>query len=577
MKRLILSLMLLACAVSFLLSACASSSEVSRRYGNTNGNLGNGGISVEASDWLYFMNYADQNALYRIRADGSGEEKVSSDQGYSLNYLDDWIYFINGSDGNRIYKMNLDGSNKEAVHEDMASLVSVADEWIYYINESRPENTEEYEKIFRVRTDGTQREKITEEKASRFYLYEDQIYYLGGEESKLYRIGMDGTENVLVSEENISSVVLYEDSIYYVDGRNESNTLWKMNLDGSGKTQLSEDKATTINISDGWIYYGNTMVDSFDLELKKIRIDGSEPTRISDDNPIVINIHGSVLLYLDMDFKTFAFKQVILNETTDLRKEYTMMESGESEPITTVPMKETAVTDELVIQAVSAYSTNNLGMEIPGEYSPIFDVISDGTFLFIHLTVESHSGEDVNLYQKLGIIEDIENPQNGIYWPGFADLTSEKDKNATDFHLPRERYSSDLIFSAENPMDLQIYIELSEARFPVYLGIFEDENLTPVIAIEIYPDEEKYVESFRSSEELMALKFPEAERSLIQGLAYQLEGEDQEYLYYLFEVRETPEAESTYFLVRSENGKIYKGAFNEAFPDYPAVPLEPVE
>ena len=75
----------------------------------------------------------------------------------------------------------------------------------------------------------------------------------------------------------------------------------------------------------------------------------------------------------------------------------------------------------------------------------------------------------------------------------------------------------------------------------------------------------------------MALKFPEAERSLIQGLAYQLEGEDQEYLYYLFEVRETPEAESTYFLVRSENGKIYKGAFNEAFPDYPAVPLEPVE
>jgi len=70
--------------------------------------------------WLYFMNYSDKNALYRIKPDGTGETKVSDDMAYYLNSYGDWLYYCNGSDNNKIFKMKPDGSEKAMVNDNIA-------------------------------------------------------------------------------------------------------------------------------------------------------------------------------------------------------------------------------------------------------------------------------------------------------------------------------------------------------------------------------------------------------------------------------------------------------------------------
>lgn len=574
MKQKGMFLILLCCAVSFLLSSCASSSGITRQYGNTNGNIVSGGISVQADDWIYFMNYADQNALYRMKTDGTLEEKMADDQAYFLNNVGEWLYFCNGSDGSRIYRMKLDGSEKEAVHTDAASVAFVAGDWIYYINQTDPSNTDEYGKIYKIRTDGSEREKISKNKASTFNLFEDWIYYLSLDDYKLNKVKMDGTENTLISEENIGYMVIYENFIYYMDSTDVENNIRKMDLDGNNSTLLSEDKATALNVSDGWIYYGNTLEDSFDLELKKMKLDGTEVTVVNEDNPINLLIHEDTLVYLDMDFTSFAFKQVITNQNNTVRKEYVVAgTSANPVEMDKFSMNEAVVTDELIVTVKSAYSTNIL-KEIEGETSPIFDTISDGTFLFAHLLLENHTDMDVKLEQKLGIIENIEDSSSVVMWVSLADITQEANKDTVDFHLPRERFVEAPVLKAKEAMDVQLYIELYETKFPIYLGIYNGTDMTPQESIEIYPNEENYVIGFASSQEIMAKRFPETLVNQLQGLGYKLEGEDKESLYFLFEVKENEKSEPDYYLVRSGNGAIYVGAYNESYPDYPAVPGE---
>jgi len=115
--------------LTFLFSSCSTSSknaqtpentpitaiEDNQKMGNTNSNILNGGHSVLHDDWLYFMNFADNNFLYKTKPDGTGESKVVDDTAYFLNAYDNWLYYCNGSDNGKIIKIRLDGTDRTLV------------------------------------------------------------------------------------------------------------------------------------------------------------------------------------------------------------------------------------------------------------------------------------------------------------------------------------------------------------------------------------------------------------------------------------------------------------------------------
>ena len=80
--------------------------------GNTVGNIVNEGYAATDGTWIYFISN-DLFSIYRMRPDGTEQEKLSSDIAKHINVLDGWVYYSNWMDGKSIYRMRTDGSGRE--------------------------------------------------------------------------------------------------------------------------------------------------------------------------------------------------------------------------------------------------------------------------------------------------------------------------------------------------------------------------------------------------------------------------------------------------------------------------------
>ena len=315
---------------SILLTACGSPESREQGMGNTNANITNGGMSVLRGDWIYFANVADNDTLYRIKQDGTGETRVSGDRPYSLNSHGEWLYFTSREDL-KIYRIKPDGSDRTLVSEDGSHNVIVADGWVYFIkmnalsqapDGTAPGDSSEYGRIFKLRTDGSGRQQVSGEMAVDFNLAEGWIYYVGTDDHKLHRMKTDGSENSVVSDVTMGKFSILDDHVYYIDPAGGTSRLWKMKLDGTGAVKLSDDKASPFNPSGGWIYYSNGKSDPEEYELKKMKLDGTEASVINNDYPVVINVQGDRLIYLVWYFKPFRMKQTIIKSDGTGRKDY---------------------------------------------------------------------------------------------------------------------------------------------------------------------------------------------------------------------------------------------------------------
>lgn len=558
-----------------LLSSCSTTSDPYGPLGNSNGNISNGGMSVKSSDWIYFMNYGDNNALYRMRTEGPSEEKISDNEVFYLNIMKDWLIYSNSSDNNFLYRTNLDDFTTERLVEDASSNVLVSEDWVYYINRTDAAHFEEYSRIFRIRPDGSGREQVSTDPADYFNISGDEIYFINYEDHSLSRIRTDGTLQSKISDTPMVNMVIYEDTIYYINGENGENNIWKMNLDGTENVRISEDNATTLNLSDGWIYYASTIDDTPELEIRRMNLDGNDRITFNDDNAISINIHEDWLVSLNLDFNTLLFTQTFVKTDGTERKDYTVTGNGRNGEILTYDMNEKVSTDELTVETITAYATNILKSSVSEAESSIFDEVTDGAYIFLHTIITNDTDRAINLYQELGILEDIETEYHAIYWPLFADITDEADKDVTGFFLPRENYSENLVLEPRETRDIQIFIELYEEKLPIYLGLFSNESLYPQSAFVVNPEEENYIVSWSGSLEIMAERFPEAEISQLNGMVYQLPDEKEEHFFYMFEIKEEESLEAAYYFVRRDDGVIYTGEIVEENPDYEAVPVSP--
>lgn len=106
--------------------------------GNSTVNLDNTGFSAvdSSNEWMYYVNTADRNKLYKKSIGGVDDSPISDDRVGYINILGDWIYYINYSDGSKIYKVRTNGAQKQKVSDDMASCLNILSGKIYYINHS---------------------------------------------------------------------------------------------------------------------------------------------------------------------------------------------------------------------------------------------------------------------------------------------------------------------------------------------------------------------------------------------------------------------------------------------------------
>lgn len=579
MKHSVRILMLFSLMVSItLLGGCGSSPATLQKLGNTNANITNAGMSVLVDDWIYFMNYADENKLYRIRPDGTSEEKVSDDKMYFLNYADGWIYYCNGEENNSIYKMKPDGTEHTPLVNTLAQNILVSDGWIYYISHSDA-TPSEFRRILKVRTDGSEGQKVNAQETSAFNIHEDRIYYVSSSDQTLHRIQVDGGEDTRISDTAVSTFCVLGDRIYYLDPTEEKKQLWSMGLDGSEAVKLTEEKVAAFNPSGEWIYYGCVLDEDGTMQLKKMKLDGSEATVLNEDAPVIINVHGDMLVYLSVrmtDSFDFQIQETILRTDGTGRKDYLFVPPAPDailDDVNIFTMQDAVAMEDYTVTVVSAYATNILRNRDPNFASPIFDDVVDGTHLFVRMVLKNHSENRIDLTHRIGQIA-MDESGYAVFWSPMADITDAVGKADPGFHLPRESYSETLFLNPKEMIEVQVWSQMEQIAFPMTLGLFNGSDIEPLAAIDVIPTDEDYVTSWGQAFHLMVDRFPGNDIQQLSGIGFQFEGEDTEKMYYTFMVKDGNPSNDTVYFVERDTGTIYVGGQDEDYPGYEWVPIK---
>lgn len=562
-----------------LFSGCSTPEPNEQKLGNTNANIVNGGISVMRDGWVYFSNIGDNDFMYKVKLDGTGEEKVIGDKSYYLNTSGDWLYYYTAGEKSGICRVKPDGTDCIMIAERVAQNILVADDWIYYVDytdNADIESSTEYGRIFRMKTDGTGIQKVCEQRASIFNVSGEWLYFRRNDDEKLYRTMTDGTGEAKISDASIMTFCILDDKIYYIDSSDGNNAIWSMKSDGTEAKKLSEDKAMSINASGEWIYYGKYKGDIMDLELKRMKFDGTAVTLINDDDPMNISVHGDLLQYSGMDFTDYSAAQIIMMADGTRRKEYLFVPPAPVSPMEGVEifkMNEIVKGGGLSVTVVSAYSTNIIESTLPGMESPIFDDVVDGAYLFVNLNITNESENEIDLKQMLGRIMIEEISGFGVEWSLMADVTDEAAKDSSRFHLATDSYIESVVLKPHEKKDIQVFCRLNDTEYPVLLGLFDGTSFSPLAAIEIMPGEERYVTSWMQARRQIEERFQGYEITDGGGIGFKFEGEREERVYYSFEVKKQGASDSGYYLVSRDTGQIFKGAYSPKYPDLKAVPV----
>ncbi|MPM08450.1 hypothetical protein SDC9_54762 [bioreactor metagenome] len=190
------------------------------------------GVFAAQGDWVYYSEFGENFALYKVRGGGAEKQKLCDDGASNLNVAGDWIYFVNLSDNNAPYKIRTDGSEKQKLAEDGASCLCITHEMIYFagLNEGGA--------VYRMKTDGSGREPMG---FSAQTLFADGLwlYFSTGDEKTVERVSLDGvTRQVLLDGGWRGLFCPYEECFYYLTLDSEGFAVMKMNPDGGEKSEL---------------------------------------------------------------------------------------------------------------------------------------------------------------------------------------------------------------------------------------------------------------------------------------------------------------------------------------------------
>jgi len=286
------------------------------QYGNTDGNLKNGGITAEQGDWIYYVAYNWDNhqcEIKRIRKDGTGRETIAEckeDTPFFLNVIDDWIYF---SSETGIYKISTDGSHLTRLADIQSTFLTVINDQAYFWEFEEDEDGYYCRSgsLYRMKTDGSGITKLRDGDFS-LSVTDEWIYYV--EEGCLYKIKTDGSKKTLLSQDIWLSrhyggwllgldLIVSGDWLYYISISNEDREcICKVRSDGSDKQILAFiEHAECFNVVGEWIYYNEWNLYEDSCCLYKIRTDGSEKTKILEEDCYLINIAGDWIYYFNDD------------------------------------------------------------------------------------------------------------------------------------------------------------------------------------------------------------------------------------------------------------------------------------
>lgn len=216
-----------------------SSIEEINTVGNTSVNLRGimwtdkaalGGLFAPQGKWIYYSNYSNNFALYKMSLDGEQKQPVCADAACNINVVGDWVYFTNLSDDNALYKIRTDGSMKTRLSEDGCESLCVSGDWVYYVSANDGI-------IYRVRTDGSERMQFSKPGQSLF-IDAEWLYFTSRDGRDLTRVRLDGSnQERLINGQWNQWTQVYDGWLYYLTDI-KGMVIMRTRLDSSERSEV---------------------------------------------------------------------------------------------------------------------------------------------------------------------------------------------------------------------------------------------------------------------------------------------------------------------------------------------------
>lgn len=213
--------------------------------GNTHGNVANRAVVAEHNGKLYFAD----DAIYEVDESNQCREVIDY-EGTDLVIHDGYLYFVNYDDNQYIYRANLETYETELVSAVSGGYINIVDNVLYYASLYGTSYSGIY-KMDLANIDPQNPEQITIDWAENLLYYDGRLYFVNeADAGRLYSINLDGSNRAVSAGRATSCFTFYEGNLYYV---NVYGT-FRAKPDGSNRTQLSEIRASSLNVHNDKIY-----------------------------------------------------------------------------------------------------------------------------------------------------------------------------------------------------------------------------------------------------------------------------------------------------------------------------------
>ncbi len=271
--------------------------------GNSAGNMVNGGIAAAYGEWVYYINGADENRLYRMNRDGDNNTRLCDDSVSYINVIRGVVYYVNRSDNNHIYLIYGEDNERISVNDTPANYFSIVGNRLFYTD------LQEGGVLCTLYMgEGQSVETLNTQESRYVNIVDDMIYYVNaGDDSKICRIGTDGTNYEVICNDRAAYINVVGDWIYYINV-SDGNGIYRIHTDGTGRSRVSGSRAGSLNVNEQGVFFSNT---SDGGKLYKLDLEGEGPeVKLNHCESSNINVIGHWIYYMDAgeDMATYRIK-----------------------------------------------------------------------------------------------------------------------------------------------------------------------------------------------------------------------------------------------------------------------------
>lgn len=263
--------------------------------GNSTGNLYNGGLFCEYDGYVYFANPEDENALYRMKSDGTDIEKLHADSVSYIQVMNDYIYYIRrnpiGEDTvlhgtlYGICRLEIGEENPERLYSGIVETMVICGNYIYFTAYDDMNLVQ----LKSIKVDGEGLTLVSDLDYMPIATWDGTYYFPNVEKNHNLMYLEAGTKDISTSSEgNFYMPSFIKGYVYYIDLDNDMR-LTRVNLKNNEHEVLDEGRCVLFNVSEenDLVYY--QLENGDDHMLNCMRLDGSDKKTVAEGN--YSNIH----------------------------------------------------------------------------------------------------------------------------------------------------------------------------------------------------------------------------------------------------------------------------------------------